>query len=351
MSKNSDPGLGDEGPGRHFTTRRWFVTAAGFAVVSLYLVWAGYEAAPTSLSFLTEAQAVEEGAMAHGGMGGGMTPDQFQAMTEAFIEKFSLPDGSVKPMRQAMPKMAGGTGHGDDGHADDDQAAPAAAGNGGDAQMDGQGMKAVRVPTGLSELVEAYRAFTRGDISAEAFDEVQRRAIAQLREVSARTTGDGRRPTEPQHAADEAAHDDDEPQNVMAEKAHNADEPQHAMAETPHDDAEPQLASAEAHDDGSAAAHDDAEPIAVYMMAMRYAYEPEVLRLEQDVPYRFRIMSMDANHGASVNVGFAGHIMRRPARQMAEMTMTFTETGEYLVYCTVYCGLGHDMMKGKIIVE
>ena len=62
-------------------------------------------------------------------------------------------------------------------------------------------------------------------------------------------------------------------------------------------------------------------------------------------------MSMDANHGASINVGFAGHIMRRPARTMAEMTMTFTEPGEYLVYCTVYCGLGHDMMKGKIIVE
>ncbi|MFQ5626855.1 MAG: hypothetical protein ACE5FM_09415 [Methyloligellaceae bacterium] len=93
------------------------------------------------------------------------------------------------------------------------------------------------------------------------------------------------------------------------------------------------------------------EPIDVYLMAMRFSYTPTVLRLERGVPYRFRMMSMDVNHGASIHTGFAGHIMRRPAQIMAEMVMTFTEPGEFMMYCTVYCGEGHSQMKGKIIIE
>ena len=86
-------------------------------------------------------------------------------------------------------------------------------------------------------------------------------------------------------------------------------------------------------------------------MAMQFSYMPVVLRLKSGVPYRFRMMSMDVNHGASIHTGFAGHIMRRPARTMTEMVMTFPEPGEFMVYCTVYCGEGHSQMKGKIIVE
>ena len=93
------------------------------------------------------------------------------------------------------------------------------------------------------------------------------------------------------------------------------------------------------------------EPIDVYLMAMQFSYMPNVLRLERGVPYRFRMMSMDVNHGASIHTGFAGHIMRRPAQTMSEMVMTFSEPGEFMIYCTVYCGEGHSQMKGKIIVE
>ncbi|MCH9052955.1 MAG: hypothetical protein IIA72_18130 [Proteobacteria bacterium] len=96
---------------------------------------------------------------------------------------------------------------------------------------------------------------------------------------------------------------------------------------------------------------DGGEPIDLYLMAMRFSYVPNVLRLRRGVPYRFRMMSMDVNHGASIHTGFAGHIMRRPAQTMVEMVMTFSEPGEFMIYCTVYCGEGHSQMKGKIIVE
>jgi len=96
---------------------------------------------------------------------------------------------------------------------------------------------------------------------------------------------------------------------------------------------------------------EDGEPVDVFLMAERFAYTPSVLRLKHGVPYRFRMMSVDVNHGVSVNTGSAGHIMRRPAQTMVETVMIFPKRGEFMMYCTVYCGLGHGQMKGKIIVE
>lgn len=92
------------------------------------------------------------------------------------------------------------------------------------------------------------------------------------------------------------------------------------------------------------------EPIDVYVMASRYGYEPGVLRLDVKVPYKFKFMAVDADHGASINLRFAGHMIRCPAKTLAVQTLAFTSPGEYLVYCTVYCGEGHDLMMGKIIV-
>ncbi len=333
MSEQENEGLAGESPRRHFTTRWGFVATVGFAVISLYFVWAAYDAAPTSFRFLSEAQAVGASKAVHGGHGGaagGMTPADFRLRTEAFVEKFSLPDGSVKPRRHMESESGRNAMPGDVGHGDDDQTALAPARHGDEAMADEHQMGRVHTPIGLLELTAAYRAYTVGEISAQAFTEVQQQAIAGVAELSMGTTGD-------RHQAAES-----EP--VVVPPAHDEAEAEHGAAEAGHDEAEAEHGS-------TSPGQDDTGPIDIYMMAMRYAYEPEVLRLEADLPYRFRIMSMDAIHGASVNVGFAGHIMRRPARTMAEMTMTFTEPGEYLVYCTVYCGLGHDMMKGKIIVE
>ena len=197
----------------HFTTRRGFVILVGLLVLTLYFVWAGYGAAPVSLSFLSETESESMSGMAMGGHGSGtgaMTPEEFHEITENFVEDLSLPDGSVRPTRQWMGSMA-------------------AMGGGGTAK--------------------------------------------------------------------------------------------------------------------------DEKPIDVYLMAMRFSYMPRVLRLEKGVPYRFRMMSMDVNHGASIHTGFAGHIMRRPARTMVEMVMTFSSPGEFMMYCTVYCGEGHSQMKGKLIVQ
>jgi plastocyanin len=102
------------------------------------------------------------------------------------------------------------------------------------------------------------------------------------------------------------------------------------------------------HDHGVEMA--SAEPVDVYLMAQKFAYSPDVLRLKLGQAYRFRMMADDITHGASIQLGSASRIIRLRPNVVTEQTITFTKPGEYLVYCTVYCGQAHDAMHGRIIV-
>ena len=267
---------------RHFTTRRGFVIFVGLLVLTLYFMWAGYGAAPVSLSFLAKTESESMGGMAIGGHGSGtgtMTPEEFHEITEKFVEDLSLPDGSVRPTRQWMVSMAAmGGGHEDrDDEAGEHRDKDEAPGHG--SSMTG---------------AEDDKKTEREQGHTDAMKPKEAANMASSREMPAAAAR-------------------------QQKEAHGADE--------------------------------EGEPIDVYLMAMRFSYMPVVLRLEKDIPYRFRMMSMDVNHGVSIHTGFAGHIMRRPAQTMVEMVMTFPSLGEYMMYCTVYCGEGHSRMKGKIIVE
>lgn len=288
---------------RHFTLRRGFVVFLGLVVLALYFMWAAYGAAPTSLSFL--GAAPEEGAGeaagghgGHGGGGGGMTPEEFAELTDRFVEAFSLPDGSVKPGRMPMQGMMGMSGM---------------SGMSGMEHMEGTQAGHGTTETGQGMAQEMTQGMAMGESDAHGMA----------------AAGHG----EPSMAGGHA--------EQMAEPGHGAGESQIGG-----------MMSAGAGEGEEGHGHDaDAEPIDVYLMAVQFSYVPAVLRLEHGQPYRFRMMSTDVNHGASIHTGFLGHIMRRPARTLVEMVMTFERAGEYMVYCTVYCGDGHDVMKGKIIVE
>jgi heme/copper-type cytochrome/quinol oxidase subunit 2 len=91
-------------------------------------------------------------------------------------------------------------------------------------------------------------------------------------------------------------------------------------------------------------------PVEVYLMAHQWGYVPSVLRLETGVPYRFRMMAVDVAHGASLQLGHAGRIVRLRPGTLVEQELTFSQPGEFLLYCTVYCGLAHDRMQGRLIV-
>ncbi len=86
----------------------------------------------------------------------------------------------------------------------------------------------------------------------------------------------------------------------------------------------------------------------VFLRAQIWRWEP-ILKLKKDMKYRFHISSNDFLHGFSlqpVNMNF----MVYPGYDYV-LTFTPTESGEYKIICNEYCGIGHHLMVGKIIVE
>lgn len=225
------------------TSRRGFIAAASFGVISLYAVWAAFDAAPMSFSADDhEPEPMPEPSEGHGGHGAatGPSPDDFRRQTEGFIERYQLADGSVRPTA--------------------DQPIGEHAGHGGAAMS-------MPMPMPMPMPMEHGTAAGHGTAPASA--------------------------------------------------------PPPAPA---------------------------AAPIDVYLMAYQWGFAPDTLRLDAGQPYRFRMMAVDASHGASIRLGPASRIIRLRRGALTEQELTFTRPGSYLVYCTVYCGQAHDRMTGRIIV-
>ncbi len=85
-----------------------------------------------------------------------------------------------------------------------------------------------------------------------------------------------------------------------------------------------------------------------YLAAMMWSWYP-ILKLREGETYRIHLSSMDLNHGFSLqplNMNFQvlpgyDHVL----------TLTPTSKGEFTIVCNEFCGIGHDKMIGKIIVE
>lgn len=93
-----------------------------------------------------------------------------------------------------------------------------------------------------------------------------------------------------------------------------------------------------------------AAPVDVYMLAEQWFFEPAHLRLDAGTDYRFRMMAADVPHGASIQFGRGARMIRLALDTVTEITLTFARPGSYLVYCTAYCGAGHDAMQARIDV-
>lgn len=104
------------------------------------------------------------------------------------------------------------------------------------------------------------------------------------------------------------------------------------------------------HDESPAAEAPVDGPVDVYLAAFQWGFEPAVLRLRRGVAYRFKMMAVDVGHGASIHLGPASRIIRLRPGALVEQQLTFARPGSYLVYCTVFCGPGHDRMQGRIVV-
>jgi cytochrome c oxidase subunit 2 len=86
----------------------------------------------------------------------------------------------------------------------------------------------------------------------------------------------------------------------------------------------------------------------VYLAAFSFQWMP-VLRLQRDVEYTLHLSAIDVNHGFSlypINVNFQvvpGYDYGLRVRPNA--------SGDFRIICNEFCGIGHHVMVGRVIVE
>lgn len=87
----------------------------------------------------------------------------------------------------------------------------------------------------------------------------------------------------------------------------------------------------------------------VIMTLQAFGFTPNEIEIPRGAEVTFRMTSKDVIHGFQIvntNVNamvVPGHIQT--------ITQNFDESGEYLVICNEYCGVGHQMMSTTITVK
>lgn len=88
----------------------------------------------------------------------------------------------------------------------------------------------------------------------------------------------------------------------------------------------------------------------VYLLAKQWDWSP-VLKLKKGVEYTIHLSSADVNHGFSLLAsGTSINIQVVPGYDYA-LKMTPNAAGDYRIVCNEFCGIGHHIMIGKILVE
>lgn len=85
----------------------------------------------------------------------------------------------------------------------------------------------------------------------------------------------------------------------------------------------------------------------VYLLGRMWAWEP-ILKLRKGVEYTLHLSSTDLNHGFSlspVNLNF----QVVPGYDYG-LRVVPTEAGDFRIVCNEFCGIGHHLMVGKVIV-
>lgn len=285
---------------RHFTTRRAFVGAMGFGALGLYATWAAIGASP-----LPFGGKGEDGAHpSHAGHDGhsdpqmheahgtsAMSREEFERRHADFLKQFRQADGSVRPTSVSLQ----------------------AAGTSG---MDGMpGMNGMPTMEGMTD----------GGHANSMQGHEHGAAIADMPQMSGTHHSDMAGVTGMSDDAQDAS------ESEPAPKSHGADAD--AMTQT-----------------SEMPGHNGDKPVEVFLAATRWSFEPDNLQLEVGRPYRFYMMATDIAHGASIAFGPASRIVRLRPGTVTTLDLTFLTTGRRLVYCTVYCGPGHDAMHGEITV-
>jgi cytochrome c oxidase subunit II len=92
-----------------------------------------------------------------------------------------------------------------------------------------------------------------------------------------------------------------------------------------------------------------ANAYSVHMLAHLWAWTPSPLHVRQGAAITFYVTSADVLHGFQV-AGTTINVTAVPGIT-GSVTYTFAHAGTYNIICNEYCGIGHQSMIGRIIVD
>ncbi|MBX7143799.1 MAG: cytochrome C oxidase subunit II [Oligoflexia bacterium] len=87
----------------------------------------------------------------------------------------------------------------------------------------------------------------------------------------------------------------------------------------------------------------------VYLLGRQWQWYPQILKLKKGAQYTLHLSSADVNHGFSlypINV----NIQVVPGYDYG-LRVTPNQSGDFRVICNEFCGIGHHIMVGKVVVE
>ncbi|MGH9449182.1 MAG: cupredoxin domain-containing protein [Terriglobia bacterium] len=87
----------------------------------------------------------------------------------------------------------------------------------------------------------------------------------------------------------------------------------------------------------------------IRMTAKKYAFTPKIINVRKGERVRLIVTALDREHGFKL----AAFGIDQKLMKGVPTTIEFTadKTGTFSFSCSVFCGIGHRHMRGKLVVE
>jgi heme/copper-type cytochrome/quinol oxidase subunit 2 len=92
-----------------------------------------------------------------------------------------------------------------------------------------------------------------------------------------------------------------------------------------------------------------AQLVQIHMTAKKYTFDPDVIAVKQGNRVQLIVTATDRDHGIAI----PAFGVKQYLKKGVPVTVNFTasKAGTFPFHCSVFCGLGHRHMKGKLIVK
>lgn len=87
----------------------------------------------------------------------------------------------------------------------------------------------------------------------------------------------------------------------------------------------------------------------VEVKAQKYKFIPDPIVVNLGEKVRLVVTSLDVTHGLAIDE-FGINIILNP-HQVRTVEFTANKKGAFRIYCSVYCGSGHEHMQANLIVK